>query len=99
MNNVSNDVAPHVSVKAYLMVFIGLAVLTAATVSLSYLGLPHHTAIACAALIALAKCTLIAAFFMHLRFENKGIYLLIFTGLFFVAALILSLIPDIGLVK
>lgn len=86
------------STKTYLLVFAGLAVLTAATVALSYLGLSHGVGIALAALIALAKCSLIAAFFMHLKFENKGIWALVFTALFFVAVLILAIIPDIGVV-
>jgi cytochrome c oxidase subunit 4 len=95
----NNSNPHHSSIKTYLLVFFGLAILTGCTVGLSYLGLPHHTAIALAALIALVKCTLIATFFMHLRFESKGIYALILTGLFFVGVLIVSIIPDIGLVK
>jgi cytochrome c oxidase subunit 4 len=89
---------PH-SVKPYLLVFGGLAILTGTTVWLSYLGLPHKTAILIASLIALTKCSLIAAFFMHLRFEKKGIYAILFTALFFVGVLIFALIPDIGIVK
>lgn len=86
----------HTSVKVYLLVFAALAALTACTVGLSYLGLPHRTAIPLAGLIALVKCTLIAAFFMHLRFERKVIYSLLFTALFLVLFLIAYLIPDIG---
>lgn len=91
--------ATHASVKTYFLVFIGLAVLTTATVLLSYAGLPHSTAISMAALIAIAKCALIGAFFMHLKWESKGIYALIFTALFFVGVLVFSLIPDIGIVN
>lgn len=87
------------SVKPYLIVVTALAILTGVTVALSYAGLPHGKAILLAALIALTKCTLIAAVFMHLRFESKGIWMILFTALFFVAVLVLSLIPDIGIVK
>ncbi len=93
----TQESAPHSSIKAYLLVFIGLAVLTGMTVALSYMGLPHGTAILLAGLIALTKCTLIAAFFMHLRFEKKGIYAILAVALFLVGTLLFSIIPDIGM--
>lgn len=86
----------HSSIKSYLLVFLGLAILTGATVLLSYAGLPHKTAIGIAILIAVIKCTLIATFFMHLRFEKKGFVIMILVALFFVGVLITSLIEDIG---
>lgn len=89
----------HSSVKSYILVFVGLLILTGCTVGLSYAGLPHHTAIAVAGLIALLKVTLIGAFFMHLRFETKGIIFMILVALFFVAVLISSLIKDVGLLS
>lgn len=85
------------SVKPYILVFVGLGLLTGLTVLLSYLGLPHQTAIALAALIALIKCTLIATFFMHLRLEKRGFVYLLLVAFFFVTVLIVSLISDIGL--
>jgi caa(3)-type oxidase subunit IV len=92
-----SDAQPHSTVKTYLLVFAGLAALTGVTVTLSYLGLPHRLALTLAALIALAKCTLIASFFMHLRFERKAIHALLFTALALVALLVLAVLPDIGL--
>jgi caa(3)-type oxidase subunit IV len=89
----------HPSIKGYLLVFLALAVLTATTVFLSYAGLPHKTAISLAVLIALTKCSLIAAFFMHLKSESKGIYVIFFTAFFFVAVLALAILPDIGIIK
>lgn len=91
--------AEHSSIKTYLLVFLGLGILTGMTVLLSYAGLPHKTAISLAGLIALVKCSLIAAFFMHLRFEKKGIAIILFTALFFIAVLIASLIQDIGVIS
>ncbi len=85
------------AVKTYLLVFLGLAILTGTTVFLSYMDLPIKTAVALAALIALTKCTLIGAFFMHLRFEGKLIYALFFTALFFVLFLLFSILPDLGI--
>ena len=89
----------HTSVKTYLCVFGALAVLTGLTVSLSYMGLSHGLGIFLAAMIALAKCSLIAIFFMHLRSESKGIYAIVLTGLFLVAVLVLAIIPDIGVMQ
>ena len=89
---------PH-SVKPYILVFIGLGILTGCTVLLSYMGLPHKTAIALAILIATVKCALIATFFMHLRFEKRGFVYLLLTALFFVAVLLSPLIQDIGILN
>jgi len=89
----------HVSVKAYLLVFGGLAMLTGLTVALSYAGFPRRIAICLAGLIALTKCSLIAAFFMHLKLEKKAIYAILITALFLVGALVSALVPDIGIIR
>lgn len=89
----------HSSVKIYLLVFLALAILTGTTVLLSYAGLPRHVAIGIAGLIALAKCTLIAAFFMHLKWESKAIYAIFFTALIFVVVLVFAILPDIGIAR
>src|SRR5437773_911555 len=100
MNEQPSSTAPvHTSIKGYLLVFLALAILTGTTVFLSYAGLPRRVAISVAVLIALTKCSLIAAFFMHLKFEKKGIYAIFFTALFFVMVLVLAILPDIGIVK
>jgi len=99
MASSNSESHPHTPVKTYILVFVALGVLTGLTVILSYLGLPHGTAISLAALIALVKCTLIATFFMHLRFERKGFTILILTALFLLAVLILAIIPDIGIAR
>lgn len=94
-----NNVAPHTPVRTYLWVFASLAALTGLTVILSYLSLSHGKAVVLASLIAIAKCTLIAAFFMHLRSEKKSIHAIFFTALFFVAVLLLAILPDIGIIQ
>jgi cytochrome c oxidase subunit 4 len=85
------------AVKTYLLVFGGLALLTALTVGLSYMHIPIKIAVALAALIAITKCSLIGAFFMHLRFEGKLIYSLVFAAIFLVLFLLFSILPDIGI--
>jgi caa(3)-type oxidase subunit IV len=95
----NHDTAAHSSVKTYLFVFVGLAILTGLTVSLSYMHLPHKLGILLAALISLSKCVLIASFFMHLKSEKMGIGAFLFVGLILVAVLIAALIPDVGFIR
>ena len=82
--------------KIYLAVFGALAVLTIATVAVSYLHLPRPGAIAVALLIAAFKVSLIALFFMHLKFEKKLIHTIFYAALFFVMILLFLVLPDIA---
>ena len=82
--------------KTYLAVFGALAALTAVTVSVSYLHLARPGAIGIALLIAFVKVSLIAAFFMHLKFEKKVIHIIFYTALFFVLVLLFIVLPDIA---
>ena len=86
-------------VRLYTLVFIGLGLLTALTVGLSYLHLPHRVAIPLAMAIATTKCTLIASVFMHLKWESKVLRAMLFLGLFFVLFLVLAILPDIGMAR
>lgn len=47
--------------------------------------------------LAVAKASLVAMFFMHLKFEGRWVYLLLAPAGFLVAALLLALYPDLGL--
>lgn len=86
-------------VKTYFLVFGSLGILTGLTVAFSYMELTKGAAVIIASLISLTKISLIAVFFMHLKSESRGIQALLYTALFFVAVLILALIPDLGLVN
>lgn len=66
------DIDRHV--KAALLVFGSLLVLTGFTVGAYYLHLSTRAAIALALLIATVKGTLVAAWFMHLISERRLIY-------------------------
>ena len=57
----------------YYWVFGTLAVLTILTVLASYVHLGHAGNIAIGLLIAVTKATLVAAIFMHLKFEPRAI--------------------------
>lgn len=66
------DIDRHV--RAALLVFASLLVLTGLTVAAWALHLPIHTAIALALLIATVKGSLVAGWFMHLISEKRIIY-------------------------
>ncbi len=53
----------------YVKVWLGLLTLTALTVSISYLDMKNAVVLT-AMLIACIKSTLVALYFMHLRFER-----------------------------
>jgi cytochrome c oxidase subunit 4 len=89
------DVQKHVRI--YLIVFAALMALTAITVGIYYLELSVPASIALALLIATIKASLVACAFMHLISERKLIYaILILTGLFFLALLLLPAVTSLG---
>jgi len=78
-------------VRAYLMVFGALTLLTIITVAASWV---HFSSIALtvaiAMLIASIKGTLVACYFMHILTERKALYsVLILCAIFFVALMFL----------
>ncbi len=81
------DLKKHV--RAYILVFVSLMVLTVVTVAVSYLHLPVHQAIAVALVIATIKGSLVACYFMHLISEKKLIlWVLALTVVFFIVLLL-----------
>lgn len=62
------DISKHV--RLYIRVFVALAILTVATVGASMVDLPSHRMnIAVGLLIAIVKGSLVAVFFMHLKWD------------------------------
>jgi cytochrome c oxidase subunit 4 len=81
------DLKKHV--KAYILVFVSLMVLTLVTVAVSTFHLPVHQAIAVALIIATIKGSLVACYFMHLISEKKLIlWVMALTVAFFVVLLL-----------
>ena len=90
----SEDLKKHV--RAYILVFVSLMVLTLVTVAVSTLHLPVHQAIAVALIIATVKGSLVACYFMHLISEKKLIlWVMLLTVAFFV---VLLLVPTFTVV-
>ena len=89
----THDVARQV--KKYLAVFGALLVLTLVTVGVSYLQLPQAETVAVALVIATAKASLVAMFFMHLKGERPMVtWPLGLTAFLFVALLAFVLLSE-----
>ena len=82
---------PPPNIKLYLGIFATLLVLTCVTVLVSYWHLPPAAAIFVGLSIASIKAGLVIAFFMHLKGENKIVY--VFLGLMLFTMIGFLLIP------
>lgn len=88
--------APHHNVP-YFWIFIALVVLTGITVGVAvHRFSSEYTNIVVALTIATVKGTLVARYFMHLKFEGKLIYLIFLSPILLCLLLIAALFPDIA---
>lgn len=86
---------PHVSHKrTYMQIFVWLTVLTAIEVALVYVVHARFALITLLCALAVIKATLVAMFFMHLRFEKKTLALVVSVPLLLAGILIIGLMPD-----
>jgi cytochrome c oxidase subunit 4 len=69
MSDAHADISKHV--KSYIRVFAALAILTIVTVAASRIHFPGSGNIVVALLIAAFKASLVAAIFMHLKWEKS----------------------------
>jgi cytochrome c oxidase subunit 4 len=85
---------PHVEpVRVYLAIFLALLVLTATTVAVAFIDLgPLNNVIALT--IAGCKATLVALFFMHLRFGSRGSKIAALAGVAWLAFMITWTLSD-----
>lgn len=84
------------AVKTYIVAFAWLVIFTAAELFAAGSGIPRHALVAVILATALGKALLIALFFMHLKFENRLVWLLPGIPLFFIIAFVFGLCPDIA---
>jgi len=90
MSDHSSDISKHV--RGYMIVGGTLIIGTILTVLASYVDLGHHWNIVLALIIATAKASLVALFFMHLISERQMIYLVLaFTAFFLVGLMFLTI--------
>jgi cytochrome c oxidase subunit 4 len=78
----------HKTIRAYVVVFVALLILTGVTVGVSYIHLESiYNRVALALLVAGTKASLVALVFMHLKAERQMIYYtLSLTAVFLVVA-------------
>ncbi|HEV7666199.1 MAG TPA: cytochrome C oxidase subunit IV family protein [Chloroflexota bacterium] len=83
-----------VAVRLYVLVTVGLLVLTGVTVAVAHVNLGWLNA-PLALLIAAGKAVLIALFFMHLRWGDAQVRLVALAGVLWVSILIIGTMDDI----
>jgi cytochrome c oxidase subunit 4 len=79
-----------------MRIFIFLAVLTAIEVAAAFLAIPKTIQGLFLISLAIAKATLVALYYMHLRFENQILRLIAIGPLLFVAILMLLPLLDLA---
>jgi len=78
----------------YLMIFWWLAILTVLEIGVIFMPMPKMTINILLGAFALAKAFLVAAYFMHLRFEVRTLGLIAVTPLAIATLLIFVILPD-----
>jgi cytochrome c oxidase subunit 4 len=86
---------PHHKVP-YFWIFLFLVGLTIVTVAVAFIHIEKEwIKVLLALTIASIKASLVAIFFMHLKFEGKMIYFILIVPLIFTVVLVAALFPDI----
>jgi len=82
-----------ISVGMYVLVYVVLMALLAATVGAAYLHLGNLTIVA-ALTIAVAKTSLILVYFMHIRFSGRRLWVFAVVGFLWLAILLTLAMTD-----
>ena len=75
--------------RSYVLVFVGLALLTLAEVGVTFLPIPQVPLLA---MLMAAKATLVAMFYMHLKMDSRWYTYLFLVPIPFVVLIIASLL-------
>jgi cytochrome c oxidase subunit 4 len=78
----------------YWLIWLYLFILTVIEIAVIFTPVAKLLIVIALVSLALVKATLVAAYFMHLRFEVRTLALIALTPLFLGALLIFILIPD-----
>jgi cytochrome c oxidase subunit 4 len=78
----------------YIMIFWWLAILTVVEVGVIFMPIPRMAINVLLGAFALVKAALVAAYFMHLRFEARTLGLIAVTPLAIAILLIFVILPD-----
>jgi len=79
----------------YMMVFFALFVLTVLEIGTVYLPISQLGVAVVLILLALSKASLVAMYFMHLKFEKRTLGIIALTPLILCTLLIIALLPDL----
>ena len=78
----------------YIAVFVWLAALTAVEVAVVYMPLTKLAMAAILVVLAFTKASLVALYFMHLKFERRTMLIVAVTPVILCVFLMFMLIPD-----
>ena len=81
----------------YIKVFLALCVCTALSFVINFLLGQNGGSMMLIMLVAIVKAVLVAAIFMHLKFDWNKLYFLVFPVLILAVMMIIVLLPDIVL--
>jgi len=76
-----------VSVKVYLVIFFSLLLGTALTVFAAFYDFPWQLNTIIALTIASIKATLVVLYFMHVRYSNRLVWVIVISALFWMGIL------------
>jgi cytochrome c oxidase subunit 4 len=93
------DLAAHPGPRQYVTVAVILAAATAIEVALYYLDLPHPLLATLLLFFAVMKFSMVALWFMHLRFDNRIFRRLFVTGIILASAVYLIVLTIFGALK
>jgi len=86
--------------KTYWAVFVWLLLLTFLTVAVSWIrDLPAPVAVTLAFMIAISKASLVAAFFMHLKYDSNILRIICTVPALLTLLIIITLMPDVGMIE
>jgi cytochrome c oxidase subunit IV len=80
--------------RLYVAIWIGLLLIVAVEVALTYARLPVGTLLAGLLALAIFEAAFGVMFFMHLRYERRALFWSLIPGLIFVLLLMNQLWPD-----
>jgi cytochrome c oxidase subunit IV len=98
VEEVAHDAHAHPSPAQYVGIAVILALITAVEVGIYYLNLPDKLLVAMLLGLAFIKFSMVAAYFMHLKFDGRLLRRLFITGIclaavvYFVALITLDLL-------
>jgi cytochrome c oxidase subunit IV len=78
----------------YMLIWGILAVLMMAKVGIAFLGLPKRTTIIVLCILAMWKASLVALYYMHLRFEPRRLWIVALSPLPLAVILVLAVLLE-----